>query len=219
MIYPTLDDRDLAYETGLHVGDGNLTRYPPHYRYVLSGNRDTEYEFYEGTVVPLIRGLYGLQPSLYTEYNSVYATTYSKSLVLFKIERIGLPPGPKDQLTHLPESITSRGRDSVAQLLSGLFDTDGSPKVRRTTSRNYPRISFAQKVRGIVENVHRLLSSDFDISSTLYRNDYFDRRSSVTETRWFLDVNGFDNLAKFVAMIGSRHPMLQRKLRQLTLLR
>lgn len=218
MIYPEFDDPDLAYETGLHIGDGNLTRYPPHYRYVLSGNRKTEYEFYQGTVVPLLEELYQVKPSLYTEHNSVYATTYSKPLVLFKTEQIGLPVGPKDQLLHLPRSIMSRSRLSVAQLLSGLFDTDGSPKVRRTPSGNYPRLSFAQKVKGIVEDVRYILLSQFGISSTLYRNDCIDKRSTVVETRWFLDINGFDNLMKFIDQIGSRHPGVRSKLRSLSLL-
>lgn len=219
MTCPSLDDLNLAYETGFHIGDGNLARYPPHYRYVLSGNRSTEFAFYSGTLVPLIRGLYGAQPSLYTENNSVFATTYSKPLVLFKLEQVGLPVGPKDQLLHLLGSITSRGNRSIAHLLSGLFDADGSPKIRRTASGNYPRISLAQKVKGVIEDVQYLLSDRFDISSTTYRNDYFDKRSSVTATRWFIDINGFDNLAKFTAQIGSRHPNVRFKLRRLIGLR
>ena len=216
---PGLDNLDLAYETGLHIGDGNLVSYPPHYRYVLSGNRTTEFDFYATEVVNLVKKLYGLSPHIFTEHNSVYATTYSKPLVLFKVDKVGLPVGPKDQLLRLPRNITCGGVQSIARLLSGLFDTDGSPKIRTTSSGVYPRISFAQKVRGVVEDVGRLLTEEFAITNTVYRNDYFDRRSGVTETRWFLDINGFENLSKFNARIGSRHPRVRRKLRELSLLR
>jgi len=214
MNLPDLGDLDLAYETGLHVGDGNLSRYRKHdYRYVLSGNANTEFEFYKETVVPLIEKLYSLTPSLYIYHNSIFARVYSKALVLFKSRELGLPIGPKDQLTRLPSKIVEQGKPHIAQIISGLYDTDGCPKVRKTPTRWYPRISFAQKTKGVVEDVHYLLLDQFGISSTLYRNAYFDRRHGALEVRWFLDVNGFDNLAKFTHFVGSRHPNVQKKLR------
>lgn len=219
MISPKLSNLDLAYEAGLHIDDGSPTGYPPHYRYVLSGNRAREYGFYRYMVVPLVGGLYDVRNFLYTEHSSVNATVYSKELVLFKAERIGLPIGPKDQLQHLPSSIIQEGRPSIASLLSGIFDADASPKMRRTPSGGYPRISFAQKVKGIVEDVHVLLLHKFRTTSTMHRNDYFDRRSGEIETRWFLDINGFENLAKFSTLIGSRHPNVQQKFLQPSLLK
>jgi len=43
MTFPKLDDPDLAYEAGVHLGDGSMSEY----RYVISGNRLNETEYYK----------------------------------------------------------------------------------------------------------------------------------------------------------------------------
>jgi hypothetical protein len=145
VIRPSIDDPNLAYETGFHLGDGNLAEY----RYALSGNRMTELEFYRADLIPLIRDLYHVTPHLSTYGNSVYAVVYSKDLVQFKTEVLGLPIGRKKSL-RLPAVICSRGKESMSQVLSGLYDADGSAKERRTVSGIYPRISIAQKFKEII---------------------------------------------------------------------
>src|SRR5271155_2727109 len=182
---PRLDSSDLAYETGLHIGDGCLSHYRLHdYRYAVSGNLTTEKNYYELVIVPLLRELYDLTPAISCHRNSIYVIIWSKRLLLFKSEQIGLPVGTKDDLKHLPAQIIKNGKLSVAALLSGLYDADGSVKVRRTTSGNYPRISLAQKSKTIVRDVKMLLWDSFSITSTMYRNDYFDARVGKTEVRW-----------------------------------
>ena len=220
MDLPDLSNLDLAYETGLHIGDGNLSGPPAHdYRYVLSGNANTEFEFYTLIISPLIEKLYSLKPYVYTNRNSIYSRVYSKDLVMFKARELGLPIGPKRQMTRLPLKIVEHGKEHVSQILSGLYDTDGSPKIRKTPSRWYPRISIAQRNEAIVREVHRLLYDVFDITNTLYRNVYHDSRYSTVAVRWFLDINGFENLAKFIKCIGSRHPVVRGKLKFLESLR
>jgi hypothetical protein len=210
---PRLDSLDLAYESGLHIGDGCLSHYLPYsYRYALSGNLLTEEEYYERLVVPLIRSLYDLSPSISRYGNSIYATVYSKELLLFKSGRVGLPVGVKDGLKHLPSSVAENGKESRAALLSGLYDADGSVKVRKTSSGDYPRISLSQKTKSIIEDVHQFLKDDFGISNTMYRNEYFDARVGKLEVRWFLDINGYPNFNRFVEQIGTRHPNIRSRI-------
>jgi hypothetical protein len=210
---PRLDSLGLAYETGLHIGDGCLSHFLPYgYRYSISGNLSKEEEYYREVVVPLIQDLYGLTPTIYCYHNSFYATVWSKALVLFKSEEIGLPVGIKDQLKHLPASIPEQGTANTAALLAGQYDADGSVKVRKTSSGDYPRISLAQKTRSVVAEVQSLLSTIFGISSTMYRNEYFDIRVHKAEVRWFIDINGYPNFRKFVDKIGTRHPAVLRRM-------
>ena len=160
MNYPRIDDSDLAYETGFHIGDGSLGCYSNHqYRYALSGNKNTEEGFYKLLLVPLLKRVYGLTPSLPTYRNSIYAIIYSKSLLYFKSEVIGMPIGPKDALRHLPRQILCQGTKSRADLISGLYDADGCVKARKTKSEIYPRISIAQKNMGIIDDLHKLFAS------------------------------------------------------------
>jgi len=212
--YPEIDDPDLAYETGFHIGDGSLGCYSRHqYRYALSGNKTTEESFYRSVLAPLLKQLYGLSPSLPSYRNSIYAIVYSKALLRFKSEVIGLPIGHKDALKHLPALILDQGTKSRANLISGLYDADGCVKTRKTKSGIYPRVSIAQKTRGIVSDLQGIMLREFDITSTLYRNDYDDRRTGKIETRWFLDLNGYGNFRKFASLVGSRHPVINERIR------
>ena len=54
---------------------------------------------------------------------------------------------------------------------------------------------------------------EFDMTNTLNRNDFDDRRVARIETRWFLDINGFRNFRKFANLIGSRHPVINKRIR------
>jgi intein/homing endonuclease len=212
--YPEIDDPDLAYETGFHIGDGSLGCYSRHqYRYALSGNRTAEEGFHKSVIAPLLEQLYGLSPFLPTYRNSIDAIVYSKALLRFKSEIIGLPIGNKAAMKRLPALILDQGTKSRANLISGLYDADGCIKARKTKSGIYPRVSIAQKTRGIVSDLQRMMLREFDITSTLYRNDYDDRRTAKIETRWFLDLNGYGNFRKFASLIGSRHPVINERIR------
>ena len=181
MVIPPLDSLDLAYETGVHLGDGNLWDD----RYAISGNRANEVEYYREVLSPLIQNLYSLNPSINFGNNSAYLRVCCKELVLFKHNVIGLPIGRKEGL-HLPDFAAS-DRQAGAKVLTGLYDTDGSVKVRNDKSGDYPRISLGQKHRRLTLDTKSFLES-LEITTTMYRNDYFDHRGGKVETRWFLDI-------------------------------
>ena len=204
---PQLHCLDLAYETGVHLGDGCLQHYAPYdYRYAISGNRLNEQEYYRATLSPLLHQLYDLNPGLCESHNSIFLYLYSKDLVLFKHETMGMPIGRKSQLGHLPDYVTAAEDKWVGQFLAGFYDTDGSVKLRRTLARDYPRISIAQKMQGIISDVKLLLWQRFSISSTMYSNSYLDSRTGLREDRWFLDINGHENFNRFMLGIGTRSP-------------
>jgi len=212
MKIPQLDDPDLAYESGVHLGDGSLATY----RYVISGNKKKETRYYEDVLSPLVQDLYGVTPAIAFEYNSVYLRIYSKDLVLFKHEELGFPIGRKSEL-HIPSFATSN-LCSTCNVISGLYDTDGCVKVRHDKSGNYPRISFAQAHSGLVREVKELLAS-LGISSTFYRNDYYDPRIAQVETRWCLDINGFRNYDVFASKVGTRSPYVQERMKAIEVTR
>jgi hypothetical protein len=206
MRIPTFGSLDLAYETGVHLGDGCLQHYLPYdYRYAISGSRRNEQEYYRGVLSPVLRELYGVIPGITESHGSIFLYVYSKELVLFKRDTMKMPIGRKDQLTRLPNYIRAATDSWVANFLSGFYDTDGCVKLRKTLARVYPRISLAQKVRGVVADVKQLLNR-FSISSTMYENTYLDHRTDVRETRWFLDINGYENYQLFMAFVGTRNP-------------
>jgi len=211
LISPQLDDPDLAYEAGVHLGDGSLAGGQSiDYRYVISGNRKNETEYYKEVLDPLIEDLYSVTPTIAFQDNSVYLRIYSKELVLFKHHEPGFPIGPKIDL-KIPGFATAN-RLNTANVLSGLYDTDGCVKIRHDKSGEYPRISFGQKHEGLVREMKTNLGS-FGITSTIYRYDYFDSRTKKVESHWFLDINGFGNFDVFVSEIGTRSPYVRERMR------
>ena len=205
MISPELDNLDLAYETGVHLGDGNIWND----RYVISGSKQNETRYYEEVLSPLVSELYSVEPAIAFQNNSVYLRVYCKELVLFKHNVLGLPLGRKEGL-RIPSFVAS-SPPSSAQVVSGLYDADGSVKIRHDKSGDYPRISFGQKHKQLVADIKGFLGT-LGITSTMYRNDYFDPRTRKVATRWFLDVNGFRNFDLFVDKIGTRNPYVDKRL-------
>ena len=203
--YPHLDDPDLAYEAGVHLGDGSLSEY----RYVISGNRQNETQYYEGVLAPLVQDLYCIVPTIAFQDNSIYLRIYSKELVEFKHSELGFPIGRKINL-RIPD-FASSNRQIQGNMISGLYDTDGSVKIRHDKSGDYPRISIGQKHKELVGEIKTLLRR-FGITSTMYRNDYFDPRNGKIETRWFLDINGFRNFELFANQIGTRSPYVLERM-------
>lgn len=205
MIIPQLDEPNLAYESGVHLGDGSLDKY----RYLISGDKTKETIYYEGVLAPLVEELYSIKPTISFENNSVYLRIYSRELVLFKNQELGFPIGRKTGL-RIPEFMASNPI-STCNIISGLYDTDGSVKIRHDRSGDYPRISLAQKHQGLVADVKEALAS-YGITSTFYRNDYYDPRRLKVETRWFLDINGFDNYDLFASIVGTRSPYVRQRM-------
>lgn len=205
MISPDLDDPNLGYETGVHLGDGSLSRY----RYVISGSRQNETQYYREVLKPLINHLYRINPTVCFEGNSVYLRIYSKELVLFKHSVLGLPIGRKLHL-DIPH-IAKANLEMAANVISGLYDADGSVKVRHDKSGDYPRISLGQKHEELVKQTRACLTL-FGITSTMYRNDYFDPRSGQLERRWFLDINGYRNFDLFLETVGTRSPYVRKRI-------
>ena len=171
-----------------------------------------------GTLFPLVKSLYRLTPKIWTYRNSTYFRVYSRELFSFKHNEIGLPIGRKRDMCF-PRCIVREGVTSLSCLVSGLYDTDGSVKLRHDKSGDYPRISIAQKSLHIIVDLKRMLSKSFGISGTMYRNEYYDSRVSKKVVRWFLDINGFRNFDLFVCTIGTRHPRVLEKIRKITSMR
>ena len=193
------------------MGDGSLAgNSTTDYRYVISGNRKNETPYYGEVLAPLIEDLYSLVPTVAFEDNSVYLRIYSKELVWLKHRELGFPIGPKRDL-RIP-TFATLNRLCTANVLSGLYDTDGCVKIRHDKSGDYPRISFGQKHEELVREAKAFLGS-FGITSTMYRNDYFDSRNGKIESRWFLDINGFRNFDIFINEIGTRSPYVKERMR------
>ena len=89
---------ELAEETGIHIGDGNLYVLTDKngfksYRYGISGDLTDEYIYHKEHIGRLMKNLYNLEPYLLKreKKNCIESTYKSKAIVQFKNKILDLP--------------------------------------------------------------------------------------------------------------------------------
>ncbi len=115
----------LAYETGVHLGDGNLTSKEEWnlFRVTYAGNRLADSKYFEFILPGIIRAVYGKEPRIYHPKgeNTILVVLNSKDVTRFKMETLGLPSGNKKKLQKFPRVLVQK---YPADLMRGLADTD-----------------------------------------------------------------------------------------------
>lgn len=196
---PKLQDLELGYETGFHIGDGSMTFRETKNEYCVTyyGNDKTEKKFYEIILAPIVNRLFGLKVKVENFENTCYIRIYSKELVKFKSNIIGLPIGPKSKLTCLPKNILNQSEKHPFYLIAGIFDSDGCVKMIKKNKKLYPRLRITLKNENIIEEIKEIISS-WGITSCKWENRQYDKRVKKFTTTWNLDINGFKNGQIFV---------------------
>ncbi len=140
IVIPKVLSKDLAYETGIHIGDGHLgirrRRDGWSYLHTISGNYHEELDYHKDILCPLIQRLYNktVQPRKSTK-NTVQIVYKSKAIATFKQRVLGLPSGKKTGQIKIPDLImNSKLRNYCIQ---GIVDTDFFFSLRHG---KYPRI-------------------------------------------------------------------------------
>jgi hypothetical protein len=116
----------VAYEIGVHVGDGNMYSYNRTHRITYSGNLANEKKFCKEFLTKLIKRIYKVQPRYYERKtdNTVLLAINSKELVEFKNKFFELPIGTKDEI-EIPKVIRKDAK-LIKWFMRGLEDTDFS---------------------------------------------------------------------------------------------
>lgn len=161
---------DLAEETGIHIGDGNLniSRSKNNfcsYRYVVSGNLEEEYLYHKEIVQKLLKKLYNYAgfESKRIERNSIDTTLKSRTVFEFKNKVLKLPIGPKYKI-EIPSQIINN-QELVKRCLIGIFDTDFTLNDSTNLVGNLTNIK-------VIKQMHRILTS-FNIKHSLLFKDNF----------------------------------------------
>ena len=128
--------KKLAYETGVHIGDGNLYSKNRTHKITYSGNLLNEETYYLEILKPLVEEIYEIKPKIHrrTEQNTILLVLNSKDVADFKINTLNLPNGKKTHIT-IPE-IIRKDPELLRECLKGIGDTDFS-------------VSFKKNRRGI----------------------------------------------------------------------
>jgi len=134
----------LAYETGVHLGNGCLYTNPNHgtYRIEFSGDSVNDKEFYSEILPKIIWKLYKVNPKIYKKKNenTILVVINSKKIVQQKIN-LGIPVGNKLNLKEVPTWIQN---NLIKYFIRGLADTDFSVSFKRNRKgiNCEPRIEY-----------------------------------------------------------------------------
>lgn len=153
---------DLAYETGIHLGDGHLGyHYDKHqngFRFVMqyTGDAVNELHFYKTVLKPLLFKLYGIDKEIgFKMNNTCIIYTRFKDLALFK-KNIGLPIGKKVNI-KIPKFISTK--ELKINFIRGLFDTDASLSFQKKHKKinYYPVIHYTSSDKKLIIEVTNIL--------------------------------------------------------------
>ncbi|MBU0460087.1 MAG: hypothetical protein ABIH82_02570, partial [Candidatus Woesearchaeota archaeon] len=207
--YPKLSG-NLAYLCGVLAGDGYIGIREHKYDYVVNcgGNPKDEKEFYDEVIAPLFFKLFeiSIKPKL---LGKTYGfNIWSKNLVEFLINEIGLPRSPKNNLSF--PKIFYHDKKLALHFIRGVADTDFSFKLKR---RNYPVISGSAKSKIFILEISTILKENgFKVVNCFdYKiNDKRLKKGYNIINR--VELNGHKQFSKWVNLIGTRQPKNRKKI-------
>lgn len=132
---------EMAEFYGIYIGDGNivLNKKRRQYRFKVSSNKNTDYEYVKRRVQFLIKKLFKKESKIYLYKNMNYLECYfySKKIIEFLVRLFELDSDDvkKDRLSKK----LLKNDDLKKHFLRGLFDTDGTIYKKYG---NYAQIGF-----------------------------------------------------------------------------
>lgn len=197
----------LAYETGVHVGDGNMYSYSRIRRITFSGNLKNEKEYYKKILPKIIKRVYKLRPIYIerTKDNTVILIVNSKDLVEFKNRVLGLPIGKKDEI-RIPE-IIMKNQNLVKWFMRGLGDTDFSLSFKKDRKgiHKEPRLELYSKSGKLIRDIESILRKfNFTFSIEEKTGKYHG---------FMIRIYGIKNLENWIKTFGFSNPWVKIKIK------
>lgn len=196
----------LAYETGVHIGDGSLhiTKGGTH-SVRFYGHGEDDWIFVSEILPKIIKQLYNkeVKARKCSDSNKCVLNVCSKSIATFK-QNIGLSVGKK-KMTDLPDFV-KQDRNLLTSCIRGIADTDFSLYFTKNEKGKYsePVISCVMDNKQLIQNLARYLESlDFKVNLRL---DVKRTRKEKQLTEHHLAIYGKKNLEKWMEIISFHNP-------------
>ena len=149
---------DLAEETGIHIGDGNLSiredkNGAKSYNYCITGDLANEFIYHTEHIAKLMKKIYNINSKFMKRHdkNSIESKYSSKAIVKFKNDVLNLPAGPKKNI-HIPKSIFEN--DELAKrCIAGIIDTDFNVTSSLSISGKLHSLFAADEIHLILERL------------------------------------------------------------------
>lgn len=215
---PKILTDDLAYLCGVLAGDGSISFRESKGTYQLKcvGNPKNEKLFYFNILRPKFKRVFGFIPKIrYHDSKTTFGfVVYSKILINYLIEFIGLPKGRKYDSLRIPE-IFLNNRELLINFIRGVFDTDGCITFKRRYKDYpyYPVISIASRSELFVKDMTNVLKKIGLKVVEIYNYKKKDDRVKLGYTIVSrIEINGKANLDFWMKNIGFLSPKHLKKI-------
>lgn len=139
------------------------------------------------------------------KYNSIELNFSHKMLIRALNENIGFPLGKKINL-KIDEEVYNLGYEKVKQVIRGIFDTDGSFYLDKTSAgKPYPCICITMKAPILIKQIYDMLVKE---GFKVYHNKHRSPNEQII-------LKGSKQLKKWMKEIGSSNPRHLRKIKAL----
>jgi len=211
LILPTKITKELAYFSGVLVGDGHIRFRKDERNYYIkcAGNPKNEKEYYDNIIKPTVKKLFGIEinPRLSDGGTTYGFHFFSKALLMFLSDIIGLPTGAKSSIIKIPD-IFKHDEDLLKSFICGYADTDFCLTLKRRYKQipYYPVIVGVSKSKRIIEEITEYLKNNgFRVSLDLDRK-IIDNRFKRPIKMHRMQIYGHVQLVKWMESIGFRNP-------------
>ncbi|MFQ6129787.1 MAG: LAGLIDADG family homing endonuclease [Candidatus Hadarchaeaceae archaeon] len=193
---------------GVLLGDGYVYYKPPHHHIEISGNATDDRPYLENYLSKLLQNLVSKEIHLYEHYDrkgkSIRLTVYSKELVTYLINEIGLVYGKKKaEIAEIPKQLFRARWNKTKLILRGFVDTDGCLffcQKGTYKKHSYPMIEMRSASPKLLNQFQNLLQSNgFNPRLRSVKSRYKSKAS-------YLYLSGEKQLSKWIYEIGFRNP-------------
>lgn len=198
-------DCEFAELLGAITGDGNLSVYKSKdrtdYKTTVSGHIKDDFEYLKYLKI-LFKASFNKEAKLKDKKRYLRLELSNKE-VLYKIHKAGIPIGNKSGIVEIPKNIM-KNKELIKSFLKGLADTEFSVMFKKAGRKkhSYPRISVELKSRKLIMQISGILNS-ININHIVYEKS--GRRNNLSYTNLCIDINGKENLYKWLKNIGFRN--------------
>ena len=209
---PNVLTLELAYLTGVHLGEGSMIYNKEKYDswIAYSGNLIEEYDWYINYLIPLLKTLFNINPSIQEDRrikrSMIRIYFRSKAILDFLHRVIGLPLGNKKGCS-IPKTIIKANNKIKRNFLKGLADTEFSLRFSKKTTDGryaYPAISYGTSNTNLAKSINSMLLT-FGFK-TYSRFGFRTWRNNTHLISNYIYLNGSKNLEKWMKEIGFSSP-------------
>ena len=211
---PQQIEGDLAYFCGVLAGDGSIGYREKKKEYCIKcvGNPKDEQEYYNILIKDTIKKLFNLdiKPKFHDKKTTYGFSLYSKSVLRYLTEFIGLPLGKKYDKLRIPK-IFMNNKELVNSFISGVADTDFHLAIKKGY---YPVIKGTSKSKKFIEEIKKFLEKE-GFKVCMYERKQFDERVNKNIVTHDIELSGYKQFIKWMNEIGLKHPKNKEKINRL----